>query len=542
MKDNLFLNKINDSSKRHMLFSITESEIIDAINLLETKDVTLRYYLGDLIYFQGKKSIPGLLEALHSPLPEIRRSAVFLLGKTLIKYPDLMATESLLLSLQDEDPKTRKNAAIVIGRLGIKGSAGKLIEALVKETTEWVKTSMLLATGAIGGKEAREFLIGYQATAGQEQEALTLALDHVSDKVESEWHFKDLLPSPLCVELWTLNGLEKILVEEAREKLKISSKIIGNGVLETKYAKLPELYSLRTLSELLIPFYSSKINNFEDCLFHIEKLFSNDSFVKDIFACHEKAESSIRYRVEVRGGKINRNLRRQLIEKTINTIRTPLFVNSPSNYDIELRLIWERDNLKVLWKPFTIVDNRFQYRVRDIAASVNPVVAAGIVRFLKSKVKFSNSSRILDPFCGSATMLVERALAGDYQELVGVDISKNAIEAAKENINKSQLEKVVIENKDMRDIEKTDFFDEIISNMPFGIRTGNHTSNEKLYRDFFNLVSNILKPKGFLALYTQEIKLTNQLFVDFIDDFSLIETQRIESGGLRPVLFIATKK
>jgi 23S rRNA G2445 N2-methylase RlmL len=244
----------------------------------------------------------------------------------------------------------------------------------------------------------------------------------------------------------------------------------------------------------------------------------------------------------VRGDKINHNLRRQLIETIIKTIRAPLFFNSPSNYDIELRLVIEKDNLKVLWKPFTIIDSRFLYRVRDIPASINPVVAAGIVRFLKSKIEFSNSSRILDPFCGSATMLIERAFAGDYRELVGVDISKKAIEAAKENINKSQLEKVVVENKDMRDIEKTDFFDEIISNMPFGIRTGNHTSNEKLYRDFFNLASTILRPKGFLAIFTQEIKLTNQLFREFIDDFALIERQQIESGGLRPVLFIAAKR
>ena len=541
MQANHFLEKIKDQYGKRRLFKITGDKIKYAISLLETQDIKLRYYLGDLISYQGKKSIPELLKTLHDSLPEIRRSTVFLLGKILMKFPTPEATKELLSSLLDKDPKTRKNAAIVIGRLEIKGSENKLMKAVLKENTDWVKSSMILAIGAVGGEKAKEFLISYQATGDSECEALRKAVDRVSGAEKSKWRFKRSLSSPLSLELWTLKGLEKILADEVKNKFGLPTKIIKDGVLVTKYGKLPELFSLRTFSELLIPLSSSKIKSLENCLLQLEILFKNKALFEGIMLCHEKEQTPLCYRIEIKGDRVGRDMRRQIVEKITKTIQIPLFINSPSNYDIELRLVIENDNLKVLWKPFTIPDNRFSYRLKDVPASINPVVAAGIISLLKSKLPFSDSNRALDPFCGSGTILMERAFGGKYQELIGIDISKSAVEAARENVKNSQFDRIVIMNKDMRNISKSESFDEIITNMPFGIRTGNHTSNKKLYMDFFSLIPSILKPKGFLVLFTQEIRLTNQLFVEFKRDLCLVETHRIESGGLRPAVFIAVK-
>ena len=50
--------------------------------------------------------------------------------------------------LSDEDPKVRKNAALVLGQLGVQESLSHLYKAYEDENTMFVKSSYLTATGA----------------------------------------------------------------------------------------------------------------------------------------------------------------------------------------------------------------------------------------------------------------------------------------------------------------------------------------------------------------------------------------------------------
>lgn len=191
-----------------------------------------------------------------------------------------------------------------------------------------------------------------------------------------------------------------------------------------------------------------------------------------------------------------------------------------------------------MWKPFSIPDTRFNYRIHDVPASIHPVVAAGIIRFLKSNS--SSQHRAIDPFCGSGTILIERAFAKKCKEIVGVDISQRAIEAAKENVIASGVKNIKLINDDIRNIPHYEHkkFHEIISNMPFGIRAGSHETNVELYRDFFNMIPHILEKNGLIILYTQEVSLTTNLF-QTSGNLRLLNVRRIESGGLKPAVFIA---
>ena len=88
------------------------------------------------------------------------------------------------------------------------------------------------------------------------------------------------------------------------------------------------------------------------------------------------------------------------------------------------------------------------------------------------------------------------------QSLVGVDISTAAIKAACANRAASGLKMALIRS-DILSYGAAQY-DEIISNMPFGIRVSGHSENVKLYRQFADKLIKLLKDDGIAFLYTQE--------------------------------------
>lgn len=156
------------------------------------------------------------------------------------------------------------------------------------------------------------------------------------------------------------------------------------------------------------------------------------------------------------------------------------------------------------------------YRVHHGQASLNEVLAAGIV--LKSG--WNGKTELVDPFCGSATILTEAALIaanirpGVYREkfgfehwndfnrklfeevqeeddqkkievpILGVDNSPKQIGFAKVNINSAFLQKYIsVQSGDFESIQGEDEQGIIITNPPYDKRV--RTSEvEKLYRRF----------------------------------------------------------
>ena len=531
------IKKLRDSNKK---IKLSHQELNSVINLLSTEDIKLRFFIGTLIIQQGKRSIPFLLKGVCSPIPEVRRSSVYLLGK-LAKNESQNSLEiinALKSTLADDDPKVRKNSALILGKLGAKQIVTYLIDTLKKEQIEWVKPSFILALGAIGGEQATKFLKTYKPDFESERYFLLKALDKTSN-LRSGFQFLHNISNPIPLELWTFNGLETVLKKEVKDKLDLESKKNKSGIICTESKNIYDFFSIRTFLELLIPIETTYVTSIEDAQKKVIKLLCKNGILDRILSLHEGDLSSMRYRIEINSREVKHYIRRQIISELVQVIKTvsPLFINSTSNYDIEIRIVIERNFLRLLWKPFTIPDNRFSYRVKDIPASINPVVAAGIVRFLESNLH--SQHRVLDPFCGSGTILIERALAGKCRELIGVDISQKAIEAAEQNIRISGLKNIKLINNDIRNISKNENFDEIITNMPFGIRLGSHSKNIELYKDFFNLLPKILATNGSLILYTQEIVLTKELLG--ISNLKLLDVHRIEAGGLKPAVFIARK-
>jgi tRNA G10 N-methylase Trm11 len=119
---------------------------------------------------------------------------------------------------------------------------------------------------------------------------------------------------------------------------------------------------------------------------------------------------------------------------------------------------------------------------------------------------------VLDPFCGTGTVLIERAQIGRYKNLIGSDRDAGAIRAARENIGPRYKPIELHEDWDAGALPLADAsVTKIVSNLPWGIKHGSHAANRRLYADWIAELNRVLTPKGKMVLLTSEWRLMRDL-------------------------------
>lgn len=163
------------------------------------------------------------------------------------------------------------------------------------------------------------------------------------------------------------------------------------------------------------------------------------------------------------------------------------------------------------------------YRIRDVAAPMKETLAASLVM-----LSFWNNDKLLiDPMCGSGTIVIEAAMLGrniapglnrDFAsseweligkdtwreerkkafseinhegrlKIFGFDIDKEAIEACLVNAAEAGVEDdIYFKRKDMKELEAKEDFGIIITNPPYGERIGDYNQMKKIdekFKEFF---------------------------------------------------------
>lgn len=406
-----------------------------------------------------------------------------------------------LLSIEDD--KARKTACILVGICAPDECADNLWHALREEKTRFVRPSIILALGNTATPD--HFLDGYIVEPGEpkhvreEEDALKKALANTVQPQKAE-HIT--LPDWSTLTSIKLSALRAELVEKQCQ-FNNQSKLFGAVDVRTK-----DIANLRCYEEAL--YYIGEIGEYKQAA---EKLSA--------FGC-----KGLYYRIEA--GCYGNDQRRDMIRTISEGFARFGYTDNPSAYAFEIRLV-KNGTMYAVFSG----DNRFSYREQSIPASINPVTAASIMRICKPYMK--DDASVLDPFCGSATMLIERAYIKRTSALVGVDISPKAIKVACAN-RKASKTRIALIKSDILEYGAVQY-DEIISNMPFGIRVSGHESNLKLYKAFSEKMSSLLKDDGIAFLYTQEKKLLREV-VEEIQDFTIVREEKFDSGGLCPTLFI----
>ena len=177
-------------------------------------------------------------------------------------------------------------------------------------------------------------------------------------------------------------------------------------------------------------------------------------------------------------------------------------VNSPRDYEIELRLIANRDGMFFpCLRATAMEDVRFSYRKNTIAASIHPSTAALIMELAAPYLL--EQAQIMDPFCGVGTMLIERTKRVPAKQMYATDIYADAIRFGRDNAKRAG-ENINFIHRDFFDFRHEYLFDELITNMPV---RGKKTKEEMdwFYQRFFEKALEITAPQATIIMYTNEV-------------------------------------
>ena len=152
-----------------------------------------------------------------------------------------------------------------------------------------------------------------------------------------------------------------------------------------------------------------------------------------------------------------------------------------------------------------------------------------------------DEDRIFNPMCGSGTLLIERALMGPYDAMVGVDISADAVACARQNLQaaKKQIEVAQADALDTGLPARS--FDLIIADLPWGDAIGDHRHNNVLYPRFLDEMHRLTSRHGRLCVITHEIRLFETLLREQ-DRWNARELFQVYSGGHHPKAYLLGKK
>ena len=147
------------------------------------------------------------------------------------------------------------------------------------------------------------------------------------------------------------------------------------------------------------------------------------------------------------------------------------------------------------------------YKAAHRIASLRPSVAAALAWLSEPQ----DSDVVLDPFCGAATILIERAHLGRYAMLLGGDRDPAAMVAAQANVG-PRYKPIRLEKWDAAALPLEDAsVSKIVTNLPWGQRYGTHGDNRRLYPKWFAEFRRVLKSDGRIVALTSEWRLMRDL-------------------------------
>ncbi len=449
--------------------------------------------------------------------------------------------------LGSDDAKMRKNIARLMGQLLVPADAIPLAEALEHESKRLVIPSMILALGALKTPEAIAALHAYQVKPAQvaaeekhvqaELEALKTVLSAFQELPRHT--FKDF-SSKMPLELRCGCGLERALAEELTA---LDVRDVKPGRVTVVAEKWDDLKVSRIWREALIPLSRG-----------VEVAIGNAQAVKAAAVAIAAAAGHKMLAIlkDVYGGKTPYAFRIELagqpeltkaVARMIEAVGDgKSLVNVPSNYEAELRIELYKGQATLYLKLFLTPDRRFAYRKAAVPASIHPANAAGVIRLAKPYLK--EEATVLDPCCGSGTLLWERAIYGSCRSLIGVDLQRTALQAAADNYKAARAGGIrgtrgscKLICSDFLKYRSEQPVDELFANLPFGNRVGSHEENLRLYKGLAERIPQWVKPGGIAVLYTMEGKLLEQCIYGQ-SRLKILKRYKVEAGGLEPKVLI----
>lgn len=411
-----------------------------------------------------------------------------------------------LAFLCDTDAKTRKNAALFLGDIGYQRALFPLWEAYQKEETLFVKSSYLTAISHLDASalenelhQRLEVLLAQEVAENEKKhyEEELHALRKLLISYEGITKHTFCLKKKQEVVLLT-NHIHREVVRRQFEKQGAVLHPLGVK-LETNH--IEELFAMRSFKEVLFPIPG------------VEQLSSDprqaakqlmDAKVVELLQTLHEGDGEFYFRIECKSKMTleERSVFAKKLAGELERLSGGALVNSTSEYEVELRLIANKENLFYpTIKCYTLKDERFAYRKNTIAASIQPSSAALMMELVKPYLK--ENAQVMDPFCGVGTMLIERHRTVPAKDMYATDIFGEAVEKGREN---AKAGKVLINfiHRDFFDFKHEYLFDEIITNMPLRGKSSKEEM-DLFYGRFFKKALEVLHKEAVIIIYTNEV-------------------------------------
>lgn len=413
--------------------------------------------------------------------------------------------------LMHEDAKVRKNAALLLGELGLDESAQALYHAYEAEQTRFVKSAYLQAlkeldvTPYLDALRARYTeLLAYEPAAeeqkhvAQERSLLQQLLaenDVIEKHIFSGWRrTNDVI---FTTEYALREPLQKQLESRSREEVRTALHPFGVRVRTTELSQLCRLHTYREL--LFTLRVKGTIRGTAD---ELSQALLDGGLVTLLEHTHTE-DAPFYFRIEVRGVEdtVQKTALAKELAQALEQGSGGKLLNSTTDYEVEVRLTRTKDgSFYPCLKLYTIGDDRFAWRKQTISASMHPSLAAALIEL--SRPYLSEQAVVLDALCGVGTFVIERNLRMKAYDNYAVDLYGQAIAGAKQNAAAAGVTCNFI-TKDFTQFTSKHQMTEIFADMP---KRGKKMKEEldALYSGCFRRFSQLLAAHGHLFLYAGE--------------------------------------
>lgn len=439
----------------------------------------------------------------------------------------------LLISyLKHEDPKVRKNCALLIGMFNEDDVVDVLLHSYLEEKTEYVKEAYLKGCIEHDCHHVMSLLEKIQkdlmANINEiDTKHLSAQLKIVNQLVRANQHHRTKMlhmkHEDIDVILTTIPWYQFTLFEDLKG---YRYKPVGQGVL-VRTNSLFEIKGLRSFEEILIPL-SGCVSMNMDSQEITDKIYH--SSLKRILNILYETKEPFYFKINDRLKHKNGKLMREIAEK-LSLLYPDFLLNSPHQYEIEIVIKELKTNVvNAYLKIMDIENRRFQYRKEATSFSLKPFIAGTLMKLAEPYL--IGHSRVLDPFCGSGTLLIERNIARKTHFSMGLDIYGKGLDIAKKNVDAAG-QNIHFVHKDALRFVNNEPFDEIFTDMPTKDQTSDVEGLKELYDRFFRRIPRLVKHNGYVFLYTSELALIkknlrlNQNYLTLVEHYEMIREKKV---------------
>ena len=392
--------------------------------------------------------------------------------------------DRVLEILSDEDAKTRKNAALLLGEMSeamteedIAICIQKLFACYGSELTRFVLPAYLTGLEYLTKRvplseemhrilsERLDVIDAMGDIPAQERKHILAerkALGGVLSSKEEEIKVSFQMPGDDFDVLLSADVSDRELLFEQVKRETDAAKMLPFGILVSGKARdrimkvgLYEYMMYRIMPSRQMPFGADRL---KDAL-------ERSNFGKFIHDCYGKdAKLSFRIFLHAPYEDKKRAAVIKKLEAEFEFYGSGRLKAKKKEVDLHLHLFLQKSgNMGLFVRPLAQADGRFAYRTEELDTSMAPRKAVKMVSLLSSELL--PDARVIDPFAGTGTLLIEREKAKKTKEMYALDTFGDAVILGRKAAEAANV-RILYVHRDAMSFTDDKPFTEIISELP----------------------------------------------------------------------------